>query len=465
MSLPELRPHQIAAAEFLARRRRGALFMEMRTGKTATVLAHLAAHPERLPALVIAPLRVATSAWPADAPTWAPSLLLEVITSKTGSADRRQALLREPLADITVLPSSLLADADAAVGGSRTKPEPAPWRTLVIDESSTLRSTRTERSKAMRRLAAACEGVILLTGTPQPSSIEDLWGQIVLIDGGQRLGQSLTAFRSRFMDAGRRLPSGAVIGREALPGAQEEVLRLISDVTHTVRLADTDMEVAAAIHVDHQVPVDDQTWAVYERLRREYVAYVGGTQIDAPSAAVLSSRLSQVLGGQVLYDDGLHEVSPARPRVEAAMRIAEGVERGTVIVYRYLHERHAVLEACAQRGWSAADVRDAGALERWSAGELDVLVLHPASGGHGLNLQHGGHTMAWISPVGSVEQWQQTSARLDRPGQTHPVTVHRLLCTGPKGQASVDAHLARVQEGRADLMAEALEYLRAQAPQ
>lgn len=439
---------------------RAALFMEMRTGKTATVLSHLASCPERLPALVIAPPRVAPTAWPSDAEVWAPALLVEVITARTARAEGRRARLADPVADVTVLPFSLLADADAVIGGGRRSPEPGPWRTVVIDESSTLRSPGTERSKLMARIAASAPGCILLTGTPQPSGLEDLWGQIRLLDGGERLGRTLGTFRDRWMTQGRRLPTGAVIDRRPLPGAQEEVLERISDLVHTVRLADTELDVDPADHVDVGVRVDSRTWSVYERLRAEYVAEVEGRPIDAPTAAVLSSRLSQVLGGQVLYDDALHEVGPARPRVEAALAIAERAERGTVIVYRFLHERHAVMEQSRARGMSAADVRDAGALERWDAGSLDVLVLHPASGGHGLNLQRGGHTMVWLSPVGSSEQWQQTSARLDRPGQTHPVTVHRILCESPAGRRTIDHHLAAVQADSTSVQAAALAYLR-----
>lgn len=403
-----LHDYQRRAVEHLHENPRAGLFMDMGLGKTATVLSALTlAH---LPVLVIAPKRVAERVWPTERDKWRPDLSIAVAA---GTAhDRLRAVGRR--ADITVIGRDNITD----VAGS------THFRTIVLDELSSFKNRKTKRWRAARKLCENAANVWGLTGTPVPNGLQDLWAQMFLLDGGQRLGRGITSYRDTYFTAGRRLPTGVVIDRKLLPGADETIYERIGDIC--LSMAARDLPPLTFNDVEVSLPTSARR--VYESMRDELVADLDlvGEVRTAVNAASLTNRLSQISAGFLYPDSDEPEretIELHHAKIDALAEIVEATPTPLLVFHRYRYEADMIRTAFPQ----ARGIDERGVLDAWDRGEVPMMLAHPASAGHGLNLQYGGHTIVWTTLTWSSEEWEQANARLARQGQTEPVVVHLLM--------------------------------------
>ena len=417
---PQLHDYQLTAAEHLRAHPRAALFLDMGLGKTATTLSALS--PDHLPALVVAPKRVAESVWPAETKLWRPDL--RCVVAAGGPTTRSTALL-DRRADVLVIGRDNLKDLNPL--------NTARFRTIILDELSGFKTRGTQRWRFASKLCAGRPYVWGLTGTPAPNGLMDLWAQLYLIDDGERLSRSLTTFRSRYFTPGRQLASGVITEWHLRPGADEKIHGLISDICLSMG-TEGRIDLPPVTFNVLPVPLPPRVRALYKRFKRDLVADLrlldddlAGSLHTASSAAVLTNRLSQVTAGFLYPDDPTDPEARTdhlhREKIALVEEVREGTGSPVLVFYRYAEERE-MLSAALE---GAVDVRTPGALEAWSAGRIPVLLAHPASAGHGLNLQHGGHTIIWTTLPWSLEEWQQANKRLARQGQQHPVVIHLLI--------------------------------------
>lgn len=398
----------------------------MGLGKTAATLAAL--EPRHLPVLVVAPKRVAESVWPAETKLWRPDLTVSVAT---GSPAARATALRAD-ADLVVLGRDNLRDA-------LTVKRDRPFQTVVLDELSGFRSRSSVRWKAARKLIQNRDHPVPhvwgLTGTPSPNGLMDLWAQIFLLDGGERLGKTLGGFRSRYFFPGRRLPTGVIIEWIPHADAADAIHRKLDDLCLSMGTEGrVDLPPITENHIEVELP--PKVRAAYRDMKRSLVADLSltglGTEIhSAANAAVLTSKLSQISAG-FMYVDDADVRGPAFTRLHAekaraVVEVVEGTGSPVLVFYRYRAEAALLRETLAKAGVDAYDVKEAGVIADWNRGRVPVMLAHPASAGHGLNLQHGGHTIVWTTLDWDLELWQQANKRLARQGQKHPVVIHCVM--------------------------------------
>jgi hypothetical protein len=417
--------------------------MEPGLGKTATALSALT--PEHLPALVIAPKRVAVRVWPKEASIWRPDLDIAVAV---GPPAKRQRLLASKADIITVTQDSI-----------KDVPEKHKFRTVIIDESHNFKSRDTQRWRIGRKITKRAEHVWLLTGTPTGNSSMDLWAQAYLLDNGERLGveiagkknTGIVAFRNRYFSPALILDSGVVAKWEPKPGADQRIVQLVSDICLSMKAEDyLDMPDLFTNKVEVDMPAVAQR--AYEGLRDELVAdleILGSTIHTAANSAVLTNRLSQVTAG-FLYGDETKAVTRLhRAKIDALQGIAEEAGSPLLVAYRFVEEAKMIREAFPD----ARGVDDRGALDDWDRGRVPMLLAHPQAAGAGLNLQAGGHHIVWTSPIWSMIDYQQFNGRLYRQGQGHPVIVHHLMAE------KVDREALKVVQGKKRLLDAVLDTL------
>lgn len=380
---------------------------------------------------MIAPKRVAEHVWPVEAKIWRPDLRVEVAA---GSASARRAALRSD-ADVVVLGRDNVADA---------VPVRDRFSTVVLDELSSFKNRATLRWRHARKLCESASYVWGLTGTPSPNGYMDLWAELALVDLGHRLGRSITRYRAQYFVPSGYVAGGVVTGYELRNGAQARIDERLADICVSMRSEDY-LELPATVSTTVEVSMPRRASKAYEEIRRDLVTQLdSGETITAASAAVATGKLSQVTAGFLYEDD--NGVGPRRAeelhrsKVEAVVELVDNVEGGGALVfYRFRQELAMLREALP----GARTVDEAGVIEDWNNGAVPVLLAHPASAGHGLNLQAGGHTVIWSSPTWSLESYLQANARLARQGQSRPVMVHHVVVPG-----TVDAAILAALDGR-----------------
>lgn len=442
----DLHPYQEVARDHLRAHPRAALLLDMGLGKTAATLTAL--EPRHLPALVVAPKRVAESVWPSEGAIWRPDLSLKVAA---GGPQTRWGILDTP-ADITVLGRDNLGDL--------LDHPTQTFRTVVLDELSGFKERNTNRWRSMTRILRArpeVSHVWGLTGTPTPNGLLDLWSQTFLIDNGQRLGTSITKFRGRYFIPTKVLPSGIVTEWTPRPETPAAIYRLLEDIFLSMS---TDGRIELPLVTINPVTVNlpPGVWRTYQNMKRDLVAdlrLMGGSVHTAANAAILTNKLSQISAG-FLYPDN-PEVAGSAPatlhweKTRAVIEIVEGTGSPVLVFYRYIHEVAMIRQMLPSL---VHTMDEPGVVERWNRGEIPVLVAHPASAGHGLNLQHGGHTIVWTSLPWSMEEWEQANKRLARQGQKHPVVIHMLLAA-----RTVDAAIRKRLQDKVSVQSALLAHL------
>ena len=450
-------PYQDYAIDRIINQASVGLFLDMGLGKTVITLTaidqliHGFGIVSRV--LIIAPKKVAEATWQAEARKWDHLQGLTLATALGTADERRRAV--EAGAEITVINREnvvWLVDSLSRAKRDSSLGEGAcggwPFDMVVIDESSSFKSPAAKRFKALKRMLPKIRSVVILTGTPAPNGLEDLWSQIYLLDRGARLGRYVNHYRQRYFDYNpwrhEYVPK---------PGAFEAVQKRISDICVSMRAEDW-IQLPEMIVQDVPVVLDPEAAKAYRRMEREMVMEVGEEEISATTAAALTGKLLQLCGGSVYDEAGqAHHVHDAK--LEALGELIEGLNgEHALLFYGYRHELPGIrAKLCGVRWRELNSAEDA---EAWNRGEVDVLLAHPASCAYGLNLQEGGRHVLWYTLTWSLELYQQANARLHRQGQEKPVIVHRLLVQG-----GVDEDVAKALEGKDETQAALVEALKA----
>lgn len=395
------------------------LFMEMGLGKTiSTLTAIQKLMKEELAVrrvLVIAPLAVANNVWRQEAEKW-PHIDL-VVSVATGTAKSRKEALEAP-ADVYV-----------------TNRENTQWIAkhwdfdmVVIDELSSFKSPSSKRFKTLKKLPA--DRVVGLTGTPSPNGLLDLWSQMYLLDGGKRLGRSITRYRDTYFKPSKYIFQGGrriAVDYEPLPGAKDDIYRAIEDIVVSMKSEDW-LELPERIDLTHYVELEDMTG--YRQLEDEMILELEDDAIVAGSAAVVTQKLQQYAQGAV-YTENKDVQVVHDSKLEMMDELVK--EKPLLVFYWYKHDLARLQERYPE------GVVFEGQVDEWNRGEIPLMFLHPASAGHGINLQYGGHHAVWFSLTWNLELYEQANARLNRQGQNKSVIIHHIVAKNTIDEAIMSA--------------------------
>lgn len=414
-----------------------ALLLDMGLGKTVSTLTAINLLYDMIEisrVLIVAPKRVAEHTWPDEIRKWDHLQHLRCSVAVGTAAERREALARD--ADIYVINRENVSWLVDEIGR-----KPWPYDMVVLDELSSFKSHTAQRFKAIRRVRGGMARVVGLTGTPTPNGLLDLWPQMYLIDEGKRLGRTFSGYRARYFDPDKR-NRVQIWTWKPKPGAEEDIYRTIGDIALSMQAKDL-LRLPERTDVDVPVALPAPARQAYERLERELVLQLPEGVVQASQAATLLNKLLQMAGGCAYGEDGA--VVPVHgAKLDALEDLVEQANGKPVLVYYgYRHERERIMERIPQAEGLDPD--------RWCAGEQPVALAHPASCGHGLNLQAGGSIMIWYSLPWSLELYEQANARLYRQGQTDPVRIYHLIASGTVDE-QVKAALQRKAIGQTALL-------------
>lgn len=414
-------PHQTAGIDWILNRPACALFWGMGSGKTVTTLTAidllLHDYMEDGPVLVIAPKRVAEDTWTKETAKWEHLKHLR-ISKVIGTAKQRQAALAE-VADIYVV------NRENVVWLVETLGNRWPFPIVVVDELSSFKSAQAKRFKALRRVRGRIRRIIGLTGTPRPNGVEDLWPEVYLLDQGERLGRTLGAFRSRYL-LPNRMGGYVVYDYKPKDGAEAEIYDRIADICMSVKKEDV-ITLPGQVYEDVVLTPSAALLKKYKQFEKDKVldCLDEDGEIVAGTAAALTNKLLQFANGAIYDADGIaHEIHNVK--LDALEELIEEAGGDPVLVmYAYKHDAERIRQRITCRSLDTSEDIDA-----WNRGEIPVALAHPASIGHGLNLQEGGHILIWFGLPWSLELYQQANERLNRPGQKHVCRVYHLILKG-----------------------------------
>lgn len=395
--------------------------------------------------LVIAPLRVAEDTWSRESQKWDHLKHLRISKVLGSASNRRKALAKD--ADIYVINREnvvWLTDELSQVGDG--------WGfdMVVIDELSSFKSHAAKRFKALRKYITRSSRVVGLTGTPAPNGLIDLWSQIYLLDGGERLGTTISGFRSRYFIPNQR-NQHMIYNYKPREEAEQAINAKISDICISMRAEDW-LDMPERIDNVQRVKLSDDEMDRYNQFERDcYLDFLEG-EVTAASAAALSNKLLQYSNGAMyLADGGYVETSNAKLDVlDEIIELSNG--KPILCFYSYKHD----LERIQKRFKFAKKLGGSEDIEKWNNGEIPLLLAHPAGAGHGLNLQAGGNIIVWFGLTWSLELYQQANARLYRQGQENAVIIHHLITEG-----TADESVLASLQGKKDVQDELLDSLKA----
>lgn len=426
--------YQERATRFIIDHPNCALFLDMGLGKTVVTLTAIQQlmedYLEINKVLIVAPKSVALNTWPAEVRKWEHLKGLRLSVVMGTAAQRRKAI--EADADIYVVNRENLA---WMVRYQDLELVSWPYNCVVLDESSSFKNPQSRRYKAIRRMRWKIYRMIELTGTPSPNGLMDLWSQIELLDKGERLGRTLTTYRSRYFTPGRH--NGHVVYEwRPKPGAREQITEAIGDICLSMRAEDY-LEMPDLITAGTDIVLTDAELKGYREFEKEQLMEVDETEIEAVTAAALTNKLLQYTGGAV-YDSehDWHEVG--RSKLDALSDLVEAAGEPVLVFYAYQHEL-ARIQAELKEYDPVTFKGEPDILKSWNSGEIRVLLCHPASVAFGLNMQEGGRIIVWYTPTWNLELYQQANARLYRQGQGKPVLLYHLVALGTMDERVMDA--------------------------
>ena len=370
--------------------------------------------------LVIAPLRVARDTWPAEIRKWDHLRGLTFSVAVGTELERKAALTQDA--------SVYIINRENVQWLIEQSNLPFDYDMVVIDELSSFKSYQAKRFRALLQVRPGVQRIVGLTGTPSSNGLMDLWAEYRLLDLGKRLGRFITHYRNRYFAPDKR--NGTIVySYKPLPGAEERIYDAISDITISMKAADH-LQMPELVMNEVQVKLSDEEREIYSTLKKELVVSLGGEEIDAVNAASLANKLCQMANGAVYNED--KKVVPLHDRkLDALEDLIEAANGKPVLVaYWFKHDLDRITERLHTLNIPFARADKTDSIERWNRGELPVMLIHPASAGHGLNLQSGGCTLVWYGLTWSLELYQQTNARLWRQGQQHTVVIHHIIAEG-----------------------------------
>ena len=372
--------------------------------------------------LVIAPLRVAKTVWPEERENWEHASFLKM-SVMVGSAKQREAALHEK-ADIYVINRE---NVKWLVDYLEKRRIPWPFDMVVIDELSSFKNHQSQRWKALRKVRPKIKRIVGLTGTPAGNGLMDLWAETALIDNGERLGRFIGRYREAYFRAAGMNPyTGVVFNYVPLPGAEEAIYSRISDISVSMKALDY-LDMPECVMVSHPVDMDAKERALYEEMKTELLVQLEDDTIDAANAAVLSGKLLQMANGAIYNDNKEMRVIHDKKLEMLSDLIEQANGQNVLVAYWFRHDHSRIRQYLSEQGYEPRDLKTDADIADWNAGRIQVGLISPASAGHGLNIQKGGHILIWFSLIWSLEMYQQTNARLWRQGQSHVVTIHHIL--------------------------------------
>lgn len=412
-----LHKYQSKAIDFIKEKKKVALFLDMGLGKSISSLTAIVDLIDSMSVnkiLVIAPLRVANTTWHSEARKWKHTKHLD-INICTGNEKNRRAQLHKT-ADVYIINRENVEWLVNLYG------KKWPFDCVIIDESSSFKSPSSNRFKALRKTVSYTEYCVLLTGTPSPNGLLDLWSQIYLLDVGTRLGRSMTAYKQRFFETD-------FMGYKFTPkqGAKETIYELLEDISLSMQASDyleLPERIDTVVNVDLPVKCKKQ----YDELQKEFIVSLDAeTDIEAQTAATLANKLLQFCNGAIYTDDVGNWEEIHKVKLDALNDIIEdNPDENILVAYNYKTD----LERLKKKFKKAVVMDKQGlAVDKWNNNQIKLLLAHPASAGHGLNLQKGGSIIVWFGLNWSLELYQQFNARLHRQGQDKPVRIVHIVIT------------------------------------
>lgn len=433
-------PHEYQkyAEEFIINHSACALMLDMGLGKTVITLTGiwllLFDYFEVSKVLVIAPLRVAHDTWSKECEKWDHLRGIRISKILGSEKERRAAVQRK--ADIYVI-----------------NRENVEWLCdnykfdfdmVVIDELSSFKSPAAKRFKALRKVRPLVKRVVGLTGTPAPNSLMDLWSEINLLDMGQRLGRFISNYRNEYFVPDKRNQQ-VIFSYKPRVGAEEQIYNKISDICVSMKACDY-LKMPDRIDNIVEVQMSEKEQSLYKKLENEMLLPFADGDIDAVNAAALSNKLLQMANGAV-YDEFKAVKVIHNKKLEALEDLIEAANGKPVLIfYAYKHDKERISEK-----FNVTEILTSKDISKWNKGEIPIAIAHPASTGHGLNLQAGGSTLVWFGLTWSLELYQQANARLWRQGQKETVVIHHIVAKGTIDEQVMNA-LQKKQTGQAALI-------------
>ena len=415
----EYHPHeyQVYTTDFILNHTAAGIFLDMGLGKSVIALtAVMELLHDRFDVskvLVIAPLRVANTTWLDEVLKW--EHLRGLIVSKVlgSKKDRTMALYKK--ADVYTI-----------------NRENVPWLVefykncwpfdmVIIDELSSFKSPSAKRFRALKKVRHKIKRIVGLTGTPAPNGLLDIWSQIYLLDGGERLGRTFSGYRSRYFHPQKYINGGIPTDYCLNEGAEEKIYSLISDFCISMKALEY-LQMPDIIFNKVEVELSEKEMKLYLQLERDLLLPLEDSDVDAVNAAVLVNKLLQMSGGAVYdeFGDVQHIHNKKLDALEDLIEAANG--KPVLIYYAFKHERERI-----KKQFDTGEINTSEDIVKWNRGEMKLALCHPASTGHGLNLQEGGYTIIWFGLTWSLELYQQANARLWRQGQKQTVVIHHIL--------------------------------------
>lgn len=442
--------YQRTAMQWIVNKPKCGLFLDMGLGKTVstlTAIQQLIDDCEVSRVLVVAPKKVAETTWSTEAQKWEHLHDLKVV--KVLGTEKQRCLALSQKADVYVTGRDNFVWLVGKYGGR------LPFDTLVIDELTSFKSAKSERFKAMRIALPSVHRVIGLTGTPAPNGLIDLWAQMYCLDQGERLGRSVTKYREAYFETHRW--NNIVVRCDVKKGCEEIIRNKIADICLSMQAKDY-LQLPDLITHTATVELTPKVREAYERFEREKVLEFKTehgqepANVLAQSAAGLMNKLAQFANGAV-YDDSMQVHEVHSEKLDRLAEIVEAANGNSVLVfYQYKHDVTRI--AAKLKGYRVRAYQGEKDLNAWNAGQIDVLLAHPASTAYGLNMQQGGHYIVWFGTGWNLEHYQQANARLHRQGQQHPVQVYKLICAG-----TVDEKASAALEGKKGVQQSLLDSL------
>jgi len=388
--------------------------------------------------LVVAPLRVARDTWPAEIRKWEHLSGLTYAVAVGTARERKAALMQQ--ADITIINRENLGWLidDSGI--------PFTYDMVVLDELSSFKNHKSKRFRALMKVRPKVKRIIGLTGTPSSNGLMDLWAEFKVLDKGERLGRFITQYRTAYFMPDKR--NGEIIySYKPLPYAEDAIYRKISDITISMKSTDH-LKMPELISTQYEVQLSAEERKRYEELKNDLVLELHGDEITAANAATLTGKLSQLANGAIYSDDGKIIEFHDR-KLDALEDIIEAANgKPLLVAYWFRHDLERI-----RRRFDVREIKSSQDIDDWNAGNIPVAVIHPASAGHGLNLQSGGSTLVWFGLTWSLELYQQTNARLWRQGQKSRTVVIQHIVTASTIDGQILNALKRKDKTQSALIA------------
>lgn len=451
----EFKPHdyQKFNCDFIVNNPKVGLLLEMGLGKTASTLMALDKlinhYLEVNKVLVVAPLRVAKMTWPDEIEKWDNFKNLRYSVVVGTSSQRANALNTE--ADIYLINRENVCWLyDYLYSQEHLR----MFDTIVVDESSSFKTASSKRFKSLRKLTMRCPRVIILTGTPDPNGLMDLWSQVYLLDQGQRLGRTITEYRHKYFYPGKC--KGHIV-YEWIPDedSEEKIYSALSDVCISMKSIDH-LDMPERLDNVIEIEMDSKTKEIYKAMKKDFLVEIGEQVVTAATSGVLCNKLLQLANGALYINEQKDYKEIHSLKLEALEEIMEdNYENPILVFYNFKSDLERLLKYFAK--YNPKTIDDKNAFEEWNAHKLRMLLANPASMGHGLNMQSGGNIIVWFGLNYNLELYQQANARLYRQGQKNTVIIHHLVL-----KDSIDEVVIKRLQEKKNIQDSLIEYVKAE---